>query len=309
MNGSLITEHSAGISRPLVAALMVVAWFSISASSILVIKSGEPAPVCAFWRLFLSSIMLAVLGAATSRLRSPRLDKSFALSVLSGVFLAAHFLSWMTSLFMVSVALSTTLVVTYPAISAVIEHFIKGVKVSVKEVAELTMALAGVVAALTPAFLGGGSSLLGAGLAIAGAFFAAAYFSVGRFLREGGTELTNYAVVTYGSASVTLLLYSLTTNTDILPGNADSWPYLLALATVPMIGGHTVMNYLLKHLPTHVVTSVALGEPAGASLLAALLIAQIPKLTVLAGMGLTVAGIWLVTSSSTNAAAVKAVAK
>lgn len=286
-------------SRALVIALMIIAWFSISASSILVVKSGEPAPVCAFWRLIFSVAILSVLGTASSGLRASRLDKrAFMLSVLSGIFLAAHFLAWMTSLFMISIALSTTLVVTYPAISAVIEHFIKGIRISVKEIIGLSVALAGVAVALSPTLLMGESSIVGAGLAIAGAFFAAAYFSIGRILRGAGTALTNYAVIAYGSASATLLLYSIVTNTNLLPGSTEAWPYLIALALVPMIGGHTVMNYLLKHLPTHVVTSIALGEPAGASLLAALIIAQIPEAVVIAGMGLTVVGIWLATSSS-----------
>lgn len=35
-----------------------------------------------------------------------------------------------------------------------------------------------------------------------------------------------------------------------------------------MLGGHTLMNYLLKYVKTSTVTAVALGEPIGAGILA-----------------------------------------
>jgi drug/metabolite transporter (DMT)-like permease len=41
-----------------------------------------------------------------------------------------------------------------------------------------------------------------------------------------------------------------------------------------MIGGHTLINYLLRYVKTSVATSIALGEPVGASLLAYLLLQQ-----------------------------------
>jgi drug/metabolite transporter (DMT)-like permease len=41
-----------------------------------------------------------------------------------------------------------------------------------------------------------------------------------------------------------------------------------------MIGGHTLINYILKDIKASVATSIALAEPIGASLLASLFLNQ-----------------------------------
>jgi len=278
--------------------LLPVIWVSISVSSILVLLSHESAWVCAFWRLLLSLPMLAALSAAAGGLRGfggLRLREALA-AVAAGAFLALHFTTWMESLHLISVALSTTLVVTYPAISAAIEKLVRRYPLSVREAAGLLAALAGVVTAAYGAW--GAARPEGVALALVGAFAAACYFSIGRSLRSSGMGLTQYALLAYGSAAAWLILASAAFKAQLMPSRPSSWPYLLALAAVPMLGGHTLMNYLLKKLPTHVVTSVALGEPAGASVLAAVILGQVPRLNVVAGMAVTVVGVWLVVSGS-----------
>ncbi len=277
--------------------LLPVIWVSISVSSILVVLSRESAWVCAFWRLVLSLPMLALPAAVVkgSRvLKGLRLREVLA-SVTAGAFLAIHFIAWMESLHLISVALSTTLVATYPAISAAVEGIAMRRSPSFRESVGLAIAFAGVV---TAAYCGWEAVARpeGVGLALLGAFAAACYFSIGRVLRSSGMGLTQYALLAYSSAAAWILSASLALRTSLTPSTPSSWPYLLALAAAPMLGGHTLMNYLLKKLPTHVVTSVALGEPAGASVLAAAILGQVPHPNVIAGMALTVAGVWLVIS-------------
>jgi drug/metabolite transporter (DMT)-like permease len=67
------------------------------------------------------------------------------------------------------------------------------------------------------------------------------------------------------------------------------------LALGPMLLGHTGMNYALRYLPAYVVNLTVLGEPIGATLLAALLpgIAEVPTLITVIGGGLILAGVVL----------------
>ncbi|MEM3142895.1 MAG: EamA family transporter, partial [Zestosphaera sp.] len=58
-----------------------------------------------------------------------------------------------------------------------------------------------------------------------------------------------------------------------------------------MLGGHTVINYLLKRMKSYVVTSIALGEPPGATLLAALILGQQIQAETILGMALALVGI------------------
>ncbi len=160
----------------------MVIWVSISVSSILVLLSGESAWVCAFWRLTLSLPILALTALITRTPLNARLSPRNAIaSVMAGAFLALHFVTWMESLHLISVALSTTLVVTYPAISALIGHAVMRVKVRRGEVLGLLIALGGVVVALYNGLIGSDISPswpLGSALAVIGAFAAAGYFSM-----------------------------------------------------------------------------------------------------------------------------------
>lgn len=243
--------------KALLVALLAVIWVSISVSSILVLLSGESAWVCAFWRLTLSLPILALTALITRTPLNARLSPRNAIaSVMAGAFLALHFVTWMESLHLISVALSTTLVVTYPAISALIGHAVMHVKVRRGEVLGLLIALGGAVVALYNGLVGSGvrpSWPLGSALAVIGAFAAAGYFSLGRYLRSSGMSLIQYALLAYGSAAAWLLLASTIARVGTMPTKPGSWPYLLALAAVPMMGGHTLMNYLLKKMPFHVL--------------------------------------------------------
>ncbi len=273
--------------------LLFVAWVSISSSAVLVVASGEAAFVCALWRLLLSLIFLVPLALVLEGRGSGGLNRKLVLtSLLAGVSLGFHFLVWMRSLFMISVASSTSLVVTYPLMVAVFECFFLKVRPALKEFAGLGLAFLGVLLVLRPN-LGREVGSVGASLALLGAFLASIYFILGKVSREG-LGIFTYASLTYSSAAASLLIYGFITGERFLPSRPGSWSYLLALALIPMMGGHTVMNYLLKRLPAYLVSSVALGEPGGASVLAAAFLAQFPNPLVVAGMSLTVLGEWLV---------------
>jgi drug/metabolite transporter (DMT)-like permease len=67
------------------------------------------------------------------------------------------------------------------------------------------------------------------------------------------------------------------------------------LALGPMLLGHTGMNWALGHLPAFIVNLTTLGEPIGATILAALLpgIAEVPGVGTIAGGALVLVGVVL----------------
>ena len=73
---------------------------------------------------------------------------------------------------------------------------------------------------------------------------------------------------------MTILLYALITRENIINYGLRSYLFFLALALIPMLGGHTLMNYLLRYLRTSIVTSISLTEPIGASILAYYILGQ-----------------------------------
>src|SRR3989441_6685 len=66
-----------------------------------------------------------------------------------------------------------------------------------------------------------------------------------------------------------------------------------ALAIIPQIGGHTLYNWALRWVTAPVVSLSLVGEPVGSSLLAWVLLSQVPTVGVGIGAGLALVGIYL----------------
>jgi drug/metabolite transporter (DMT)-like permease len=247
--------------------LFAVILFSISSSSLLVVLSGATAVACAFWRVSLASLILGLTNLLRNRGKGVNLDKGLLMySLVSGILLAVHFLLWMESLFLIPIAVSTTVVVTYPLFSLLIDHFIFKESIGTFQALGLIAGFIGVLLFLHPQVLTG-YEYHGVLLSFGGALGATGYFSIGRFVRRK-TDVLSYTMFTYASASISLLAYALLRNEDIWTYPPQTYIFFLLLAVLPMIGGHTLINYLLRYMKTSVATSIALGEPIGASLLA-----------------------------------------
>jgi drug/metabolite transporter (DMT)-like permease len=72
-----------------------------------------------------------------------------------------------------------------------------------------------------------------------------------------------------------------------------TYAFLLALAVVPTLGGHGLVNRSLRLLPAPTVGLFLLGEPVGATTLAYLLFHEVPSVWTLAGGAVVLAALTL----------------
>lgn len=282
----------------------------ISLAAPLIRLSAADPLVIATWRLGFSLVIVAValvIGGGWRQWRTlSRGDYAFAVG--AGVMLAVHFWAWNASLRYTSVAASVALVNLQPVIIAAAsvvwlrEPPSRGqwAGIGVAVVGALVVALAdipGGLSAIGPALAGlnagaGSRPLFGDALALLGAVTAAGYYLVGRRLRRH-LGLWPYVALVYGAAFVTCLLLALGTGTVLRDQPVRELQLFAALALGPMLLGHTGMNWALGHLPAFVVNLTTLGEPIGATLLAALLpgIAEVPGPGTIVGGVLVLGGV------------------
>jgi drug/metabolite transporter (DMT)-like permease len=92
-----------------------------------------------------------------------------------------------------------------------------------------------------------------------------------------------------------LLVFARAVNAPVLGQPPRELAIFLALAIGPMLFGHTGLNWALKYLPAYVVNLTLLGEPVGATFLAALLpgIREIPGVATVVGGLLVLLGIFV----------------
>jgi drug/metabolite transporter (DMT)-like permease len=133
--------------------------------------------------------------------------------------------------------------------------------------------------------------VLGDLLALVGAVTGALYYVAGRRLRQT-LDLWPYVGLVYTACFVVLVALALARGEPLLPQPRREWLIFAALAAGPMMLGHTGMNWALKHLPAYVVNLTVLGEPVGATLVAAALpgIREVPGAHTLVGGALILTG-------------------
>jgi len=277
------------------APLFILASLSIGIASILVRVSGASSVACAFWRLFIASLMLMMVSSVGCRRVLHR--KALVYPLIAGFALSLHFVLWMDSLFRVSVAVSTTVVVLYPAHLMLVE-VLRGEKVGYSAVAGLLIAFAAVVLLFSKSLVVKSvAEVLGIVEAFIASLAAALYFFIGRASRRS-MATAEYATTTYFTASLITLAYSLAIGDNVFSYLPASWPWLLALAVVPMLGGHTVMNYLLRFYKSSTVTSIALAEPVVASILASIILNERTGLVEVVALAMAITGVALVLKES-----------
>jgi drug/metabolite transporter (DMT)-like permease len=155
----------------------------------------------------------------------------------------------------------------------------------------LALAGAGLIAAgdwaSTPASLGGNL------LALAGAGTLAAYHVIGRGLRDA-LPLNAYVFGVWSTAALTLALLCLPFGVPLAGYPPRAWTAFLALAVVPTLAGHGLVNKSLRSLPAPTVGLFLLGEPVGASVLAYAIFGEVPGPWTVAGGILVLVALTLV---------------
>lgn len=284
------TASTRSTLKPYAALLLGV--LSISTSAVFVKLSDAPEAIVALYRLLFTVVLMTPWVAVHGRTELKSLKrKDWLLALVSGVFLAFHFLFWFTSLAYTSVASSVVLVAMQPLFAFI------GTYVFFKERTTLQALLGAGVAMTGSVIIGwgdfriGGMALFGDLLALLGAAMVTGYWLIGQHVRKN-VSLMVYTYVVYGASSVTLFVYNAFNGASFTNYAAKDWWIFLALAVIPTLLGHTVLNWSLKWVGASVVSVSILGEPIGASVLAYAVFGETLSVSQWIGGGLILFGVY-----------------
>jgi drug/metabolite transporter (DMT)-like permease len=300
-------DHKQG--RLILALAIVIAIVAVSTGSIFVRFAQREAPSLVIAALRLGFAVLAIAPLAIVRYRSElRLltRHDLWLGVLSGAFLAVHFAAWITSLEYTSIISSVVLVSTGPLWVALFAPLFLNEQLSRAVLIGMLLALLGgtVIAMGDSCEISGGlvcpsmsgilhgDALLGNFLALVGAWAVAGYLLIGRRLRRG-MSLVPYIFLVYGVAAVALCVAMLIAGQRPVGFSGMTYIWILLLALVPQLIGHSTFNWILRYVPATLVAITTLGEPVGSTVLAYFVLQEIPAVLTLFGGFLILAGIYL----------------
>jgi len=278
---------------------MGFAVLALSFSSIFVTRLEQfevPALVIAFYRMSIATAILLPAAVVLKRDEILALDRrDLGLLALGGFCLAIHFAAWITSLRYVSIATSIVLVNSHPLFVVIASYLFLGERPAGRSLVGTAVGLLGMAIISYDALFNVQLALKGDALALLGALAVVGYFIVGRKARAR-MSLLGYVTPLYAACSIFLLTLVLIKGDRLAPYSDSIWIFLVALAIVPTIVGHTVFNWALKHVRPTAISLAFLGEPVIASLLALIFFAQHPPATTLIGGGLVLTGVYLATS-------------
>lgn len=310
--------------------VLLVGVIAASSSSILIRyaqQEGIASLAIAAWRMALAMLVLLPLALVTRRRELRALNRrDGVIAALAGLFLSAHFLSWITSLEYTSVASSAALVTTNPiwvGLATVLifrerlpRQTVVGIAISLLGCLLILWADLGPGAGAAPADLSaaigeinaidgisvrGRQPALGNGLALLGALCVSVYLLTGRSLASR-LSLIAYVTLVYGAAAVALMFAAALAGVELWRYSTFGWWMLAGLALGPQLVGHTAFNWALRRLSATFVALSILGEPVGSAILAGFLFAEVPSTGQLVAFAILLVGIAVAALGERNAA-------
>ncbi len=275
----------------LIPAVLAVSW-----AAIIIRASQAPSTAIAFYRILISVVILTPIALTKFRHEfSAFTRKTTIISILSGLALGWHFYFWIASLDYTSIASSVVLVTTQPIFLVAFTTIFLGEKPALKGYIGIALAICGT--ALIAGFDLNLSSdyLYGDFLALLGAIMAAIYLFFGRIVR-GSLRVIPYIYVVYSVAAITLGVILLVNGKLLATYQGIDYFYFTLLAVGPTLIGHSLYNYMIKHLKAYKVGITIVAEPVLASIWAIFIFKEMPNIGTITGGALIILALILVFS-------------
>jgi drug/metabolite transporter (DMT)-like permease len=273
---------------------LFVSIVAVSTASILIkISEAGPLAIAAYRLTFATLILIPFFlnRGGVEQLKGAGRQGVITLMAV-GLVLAVHFASWISSLSFTSVASSVIFVHVDPIFVAVVSHFIIKERITRRVLLGIFIAFTGATIIAVGDLGLGEANLYGDILALIGALMLGIYILSGRRIRQS-LDLFTYVTPVYAASALALTAGCVLTETPLAPYPPREYLLFLAIAIVPMIFGHTVYNWALRYLEAPIVSISLLGEPVGATLLAYLILKEVPAPLVIVGGVVALLGIYV----------------
>ena len=311
------TKETQGVNtkeEKLALIILPVAILSVSTAAIFIRFAQETIQsiTIASYRLIIASLVLFPFTIKKARKEIKDLNsRSIGLIVISGFLLALHFASWIISFEFTNVISSVVLVTTTPIWVTAISPWLIKEKVPRRFLLGLGVAFLGIVMIsfsnarlfsswkINEMFFKDELVIQGNFLALLGAFCAAGYVVIGRILRRQ-LSTGSYSLSVYSIAGAVLVLFVVVSQEQSMKINLNELKWLILLALIPQVIGHSLINWSLGIMPAYYVAISLLGEPIGSTIMAIIILKEIPTISEIISAGIILLGIFIAIIGSKN---------
>lgn len=280
--------------------LLLISVLAVS-TAIIMIKASTLHPVLlASLRLLVATVaLLPIFVRDLRKHRAAYTVTHMRASLLPGLILAAHFISWIVAARMTPTANASLIIglvpIAMPFFLAALAHE----RLTRTEILATVVALSSVVFLtasdlnLTPQYFWGDL------LCFISMLFYAFYMALGRKNRHFPTVWL-YLVPLYFVAGVVCFVIALFFVNPFQPYSSREILLILGLGIVPTVIGHSLVNYAMKHFRGQLVSIINMGQFIFAGFMAYLFFAETPRWTFYVASLLLALSAWIVIEPSIN---------
>lgn len=219
--------------------------------------------------------------------------RDWALIILSGVFLAGHFIAWIESLYLTSVASASILVASSPVVLAALGFIFLRERLPLPVLISIVAGVGGAIVMSvgdSGAVGAAPAPLLGNALAALATLLFSAYFVIGRVVRQR-VDWIAFVFPVYATVAVVTLGAALVRGVPLLGHAPIVYLLCLAMAVGPQIIGHGSFSYAVRYFSATMLGLLGLTEPLGASVFAYFLFGESPTTLSIVGMVIVLAAV------------------
>lgn len=267
----------------------------ISFGSLLTRWTGDvPFAVISFYRLLFSIPFLFLIHFYQNRKNLNILSQFNIQYLIAGLFLAAHFITWIASIQMTTIANSIFLESTHPFFGLILSILVLKEFPRLTAIPTFIIAFIGMFLIVYAEWNIETSKTFGDLLAISSALFLALYLLIARSNRNK-VDLMIYLIYVYGFAALFCGIYILIIDHSFIGYSVNSWLFLLLLALGPNLIGHSLLNWASRKIEIYKVNLMLLLEPVLATIMGILFLYEFPKINFYIGALLIISSLLYLT--------------
>ncbi len=263
-------------NRVKIYSILLLAILVVSTSAIFIRWADDvSSPVLAFYRLLISGLILLTTNLIIIKKKPVKKLEWHWHYILAGIFLALHFITWIGALKLTTIANAIFLGTTHPFFAVILSILFlketpKGTVIPI-----FVLCLIGIYLMVRSDLGLSVDHLTGDIYAVLSAIFFASYLLIVRLHRDK-IQIVAYLGSVYTIAAFVCLLFILIRG-DALTGFADrSWLMIILLAIGPSLTGHSLLNWVSRHLEIYKVNLAMLLEPVLATIAGMLIFMEFP---------------------------------
>lgn len=278
-------------TTPPIALPFTISIIVISFAAIFVKWSSAPSTILSMYRMFIACLFLIPVVWMKRAEFKKITKKNWLLLIFSGMFLGTHFALWFKSLELTTVASSTIILALQPIVALAGGFLVYKERTTLSTVLIICISFIGVVLVGWGDIGVGKTAIIGDILSFLCVVAVVCYLLIGQNAVKKVSHWV-YSFCVFFFAGLSLMIFNLIAFVPMVGYPTREWGIFVLLAIFPTVA-HLIYNWLLNYVDSTTISMSILGEPVGATILAAILLGEQVTVWQLIGGVLVLVGVFV----------------